>query len=102
MNQVLLAGRIINNIKMQETEENTKYIVVRLSIPRSFKNSEGVYDTDYINVKIIGTMAEQCSSYIEKGDLIGVKGRLSKTKATNLEIVAEKVSFLSSKKSEVK
>lgn len=98
MNNVLLVGRITNNIKMQETEENTKYIIVRLSIPRHFKNSEGLYDTDYINVKIIGQIAEQCSSYIEKGDMIGVKGRLSKTKGANLEIVAEKVSFLSSKR----
>lgn len=52
MNQVLLVGRITNNIKIQETEENTKYIVVRLSVPRSFKNSKGVYDNDYVNVKI--------------------------------------------------
>lgn len=98
MNEVCIVGRITNNIKMQETEESVKYIVVRLSIPRPFKNSKGVYDTDYVNVKIIGTMAEQCSSYIEKGDMLGVKGRLSKTKGTNLEIVAEKVTFLSSKK----
>lgn len=97
MNQVLLVGRITNNIKIQETED-TKYIVVRLSITRSFKNSEGVYDNDYVNVKFTGQIAEQCSSYIEKGDVIGVKGRLSTIKNDKLEIIAEKVTFLSSKR----
>ena len=97
LNQVLLLGRI-TNIKTQETEENTKYIVVRLSIRRSFKNSEGVYDNDYVNAKITGQMAEQCSSYIEKGDMIGIKGRLSTTKDDHQEVFAEKVTFLSSKK----
>lgn len=97
MNQVLLVGRITNNIKIQETED-TKYIVVRLSITRSFKNSEGVYDNDYVNVKFTGQIAEQCSSYIEKGDVIGVKGRLSTIKNDKLEIIVEKVTFLSSKR----
>ena len=101
LNQVMLLGRI-TNIKIQETEENTKYIVVRLSIPRSFKNSDGLYDNDYVNVKFTGQIAEQCIHYIEKGDLIAIKGRLSTTKDDSLEIVAEKVSFLSSKESEVK
>jgi single-strand DNA-binding protein len=98
MNQVLLVGRITNNIKIQETEENTKYIVVRLSVPRSFKNSEGVYDNDYVNVKFTGQIAEQCSSYIEKGDMIGVKGRLSAIKDDKIEVFAEKVTFLSNKR----
>ena len=100
LNQVMLIGRIIN-IKKQETEESAKYVVVRLSIPRSFKNSEGLYDTDYVNVKIIGTMAEQCAQYIEKGDMIGIKGRLTTTKDDHQEILVEKLTFLSSKKSEV-
>lgn len=97
MNNVFLVGRITNNIKLQETED-TKYIIVRLSIPRSFKNSEGVYDTDYVKVKIVGQIAEQYSSYIKKGDMIGIKGRLSAIKNYKLEIIAEKVSFLSSKR----
>lgn len=97
MNNVFLVGRITNNIKLQETED-TKYIIVILSIPRSFKNSEGVYDTDYVKVKIVGQIAEQCSSYIEKGDMIGIKGRLSAIKNHKLEIIADKVSFLSSKR----
>lgn len=97
LNQVMLVGRIIN-IKKQETEENTKYIVVRLSIPRPFKNSEGVYDNDYVNAKITGQMAEHCIQYIEEGDLMCIKGRLSTTKDDHQEVFAEKVTFLSSKR----
>ena len=94
MNQVLLLGRI-TNIKIQDTEENTKYIIVKLSIHRPFKNSEGIYDNDYVNVKITGQMAEQCIHYIEEGDLMSIKGILSTTKDDNLEVVADKVTLLS-------
>lgn len=97
VNQVLLLGRI-TNIKIQDTEENTKYIIVALSIRRPLKNSEGIYDNDFVNVKIIGKMTEQCIHYIGEGDLIAIKGRLSTTKDDNLEIIAEKLTLLSSKK----
>ena len=80
-----------------------------MAIPRSFKNMEGNYDTDFIDCVAFDSIAENTKEYCEKGDIVGVKGRVqSRTiekdgkKEYLMEIIAEKVTFLSSKKGEEK
>lgn len=104
LNQVVLVGRLVQNIKVNSSEKGAKVATITLAIPRSFKNMEGNYDTDFINCILFESVATNTSTYCQKGDIIGVKGRVqSRTiekedkKETINEIVAEKVTFLSSK-----
>lgn len=90
LNQFMLIGRITKI-------EQGKVVV---AIPRSYKNNEGIYDTDIISVTIKGEIDENTREYCRKGDLIGIKGNIS-CLDNNLELVAEKVSFLSSSKGSV-
>jgi single-strand DNA-binding protein len=92
LNQIVLVGRLVNI----ESDEKT---IITLAVPRSFKNSEGEYETDYIPVTLWGTIAKNTEEYCKKGDLVGVKGRVVGENGT-IELVAEKVTFLSSKKEE--
>lgn len=94
LNQIVLVGRLVNI----ESDEETR---ITLATPRSFKNSEGEYETDYIPVNIYGGIAKNVEEYCTKGDLVGIKGRVQ-AKDNGVEIVAEKVTFLSSKKEEDK
>ena len=71
---------------------------VMVAIPRNYKNNEGIYDTDIISVTIKGNIGENTREYCRKGDLIGIKGRIF-CLDNNLELVAEKISVLSSGKS---
>lgn len=87
LNQVVLVGRI-NKIK------NNK---ITLAVPRNYKNAEGVYDTDYLVAKLSETVAQNVVEYCKTGDLVGIKGRLEQVHGDTM-IMAEKVSFLSSKK----
>lgn len=87
LNQVVLVGRI-SQLKPNK---------VIVAVPRSYKNAEGEYDTDYIPIKLTGGIAETTLDYCKKGDMIGVKGRLMMEHG-DLVIMAEKVSFLSSGK----
>ena len=73
---------------------------VMVAIPRSYKNNEGIYDTDIISVTIKGNIGENTREYCRKGDLIGIKGHIA-CLDNNLELVAEKVTFLSSSKGSV-
>ena len=57
----------------------------------------GEYETDFIPVTLWQGIAEQTTNYCKKGDLVGVKGRLQ-VREGKVEVVAEKVTFLSSKK----
>ena len=70
---------------------------------------EGGYDTDFIDCVAFDNIAENTSEYCGKGDIVGVKGRVqSRTVEKDgkteyiMEIIAEKVTFLSSKKQEEK
>lgn len=105
-NQVVLIGRIVKDPFLVETE-NSKVTNITIAVNRSFKNMDGEYETDFITCQLWRAIAESTVEYCKKGDLIGIKGRLQtssyekdgKTIYT-MDVIAEKVTFLSSKKAE--
>lgn len=107
LNQVVLVGRLAYDPDLKELENGKKVTNVTLAVPRSYKNSEGVYETDFIDCTIWNGVAENTSQYCRQGDIIGVRGRLQKDSyekdgenKTRMNVVAEKVTFLSSKSQE--
>ena len=106
LNQVVLVGRLTRDISVNKGEHG-KVATIPIAVPRSFKNSEGTYDTDFIDCVAFDHVAENTSEYCSKGDIVGVKGRVQSRviesddkKEYLMDIVAEKVTFLSSKKQE--
>ena len=104
LNQVVLVGRIVRDPELHEGEDY-KSTLLTLAIPRSFKNVNGEYDTDFITCTIWRGIAENVCEYCHKGDLVGVKGHLQTSnyekddvKVYKLEVIAEKITFLSTKK----
>lgn len=89
LNQAIIIGRISHIADSKIT----------VAVSRPHKNEEGVYDTDFIPVKIKGGIAENVLAYCKKGDVVGIKGRLEADHG-KLLFLAEKVSFLSSGKHE--
>ena len=87
LNQVVVVGRI-------HSMENGKLVI---AIPRTFKNENGEYDTDYIEARLSKSIDNNVSTYCEVGDLVGIKGRLE-SDANRMFVIAEKVTFLSSRK----
>ena len=107
LNQIVLVGRLTRNIKINKSENGKKIANISLAIPRSFKNMEGTYDTDFIDCVAFENIAENAASYCSKGDIVGVKRRVQSRvvekdgkKEYLMDIVAEKVTFLSSRKKE--
>lgn len=106
LNQTVLVGRLVRDPELYETESGNKVTNITLAVPRSYKNSNGEYDTDFINCVLWKGIAESASEYCHKGDLLGVKGRIQtrvielddETRKNITEVVAEKVTYLSSKK----
>jgi len=103
LNQAIIVGRIVKEPEVKETEKGKKVSNITLAVQRSYKNDDGEYDVDYLDCVLWGGVAESTSQYCQKGDLIGIKGRIGSTynaqKQHIMEIVAEKVTFLTSKKS---
>ncbi len=108
LNEVALVGRLTKNIEVVELEGGKKMASIVLAVPRMYKNSEGIYETDYIRIVLWNGIAINTKEYCKCGDLIGIKGRIQVNNFTDAEgkskysmdIIAEKISFLSSKKSE--
>ncbi len=103
LNQTVIVGRIAKDPELRETENGKKVTNVTLAVPRSFKNTDGVYETDFINCVLWKGIAESTVEYCKKGDLVGIKGRIQtrvyekeEEKKYMTEVVAEKVTFLSS------
>lgn len=88
MNNIVIVGRIAS------FEGNE----VTISVNRNYKNEDGIYMSDLIPVCLGINMTEQMTKYCKIGDVIGVKGHLENR--NGVVVMAEKVSFLSSKKSE--
>lgn len=108
LNQIVLVGRLVKMPEVFTTESGKRMTYLTLAIPRTFKNSAGEYDTDFIDCVLWNTVAETTSEYCKQGDLIGIKGRVQSRMVEDedgnnykkIEIIAEKVTFLSSKKEE--
>ena len=98
LNQVVIVGRLVEKPIVEENENGRKVSEITLAVPRSFKNAEGIYDTDFIKCVLWNGIAENTAEYCNKGDVIGVKGRLQCLSGNELQLIAEKVSFLSSGK----
>ena len=106
MNEVVLVGRLTKDPEVVTTENNKKRALITLAVPRKFKNVDGVYETDFIRVVLWNVIALNTKEDCKTGDLLGVKGRLQINSYKDSEdnthystdIIAEKITFLSSKK----
>ena len=105
LNQIILVGRLVKNPEIVESEDGKKRSNVTLAIPRSFKNMNGEYESDFINCTLWDSIAKSTTEYCKKGDIVGVKGRLQSStlekedgeKQFRMDVIAERVTFLSNK-----
>lgn len=107
LNQLILVGRLVKKPELRESENKKKYTFITLAVPRSFKNINGTYDTDFIDCILWDNVAATTVEYCNKGDIIGVRGRVQtrliekeEKKSYVLEVIAEKITFLSNKKTD--
>lgn len=107
LNQVVLVGRLVRQPELRESEKGKKLSFITLAVPRSFKNMKGEYDTDFIDCILWDNVAISTVEYCKKGDVVGVRGRIQSRiveketgNVSQMDVVAEKVTFLTSKHKE--
>ena len=107
LNQVVMVGRLTKDPEVVETENGNKVSNIAIAVPRNYKNEDGVYETDFIEVTMWNSIAENTAEYCHKGDIVGVKGRIQVDnyekdgeKKSVQKVIAEKLTFLSSKAKE--
>ena len=106
INNVVLVGRLTADPELKEVGKEGKVVNFTVAVPRSYKNSDGDYETDFIQCNVWNQIAENMSEYCKKGDLVGVKGSLQTSsfedkdgnKRYKTDVRVDRITFLSSKK----
>lgn len=94
VNQFVLIGRI-TDIKTMKNKT-----IVTLAIPRSYKNKEGYYETDFIKITTTKEIAKTIQEYCIIGDLISARGTIQ-TNNNKIIFKTYNVGFLSASNKEV-
>ena len=102
LNQVVMVGRLTSDPKVEISESGKKFTNVSLAVPRSYKNADGEYETDFIDCVLFDSLSYNTTEDCKKGDLVGIKGRhqtntyeVDGETKKKTSVVAEKVTFLS-------
>ncbi len=107
MNKVVLVGRLTKDPELKYTQGGDAVATFTLAVNRNFKNKDGKYDADFINIVVWRKQAENAANYLAKGRQAAVSGRIQtrtyKDKDDKTiyvtEVVADEVQFLDKKDS---
>ncbi len=102
LNRIILIGRNTREPELRFTSAGVAVANFTIAVDRSFLNTRGERDTDFIRVVAWRKLAETCANYMGKGRLIAIEGRLQVSKyqtpegepRTSTEVVADTVRFL--------
>lgn len=78
LNRVQLIGRLGKDPTTRETTNGKKVCSFSLAVGRRWKSAEGESReaTDWFNIDAWGHLGEICQSYLHKGRLVFIEGRL--------------------------
>jgi single-strand DNA-binding protein len=77
-NRVQIIGRLGKDPENRTTRNGTAYTVFPVAVERKWKSREGELkkETDWFSVEVWGKLGEICQSYLTKGRLVFLEGRL--------------------------
>ena len=105
INRAVICGRLVRDPELRRTSNGTPVTSFTVAVNRTFKNSDGEQEADFINCVAWNKTAEIVDQYCSKGNLIGAEGRLQSRKyqdqqgnnRTVVEIIVEQIQFMESK-----
>ena len=110
MNKVILSGRLVRDIELRKTPNGKELVSNCIAVQRDYKNEQGEYDSDFINIVVWGASATYLSKYAAKGDRVELVGRWANRtyednngqKRTVSDCIVESITAFSSKPKEEK
>lgn len=94
LNQVIIIGRLVKIVDLGEN----KGAVISIKNTKPFKNADGIYEEDIIDVRIFDGVKNSLVDYCKQNDMVGVKGRVQTKEEDGkkiMEIMGERITFLS-------
>ena len=108
MNSVILLGRLTKEAELHYTPNGKAVSQFTMAVQRNYKNKEGNYDADFINVVMWGKNGELLSSTVMKGQRVLIHGQIQVRSYTNkegnkrwiTEVIANKSDYIENKQKE--
>lgn len=75
MNVAVITGNLTRDPELRTTASGKNVVNFTLAVDREYKNAEGNYPVDYIDIVAWGTLALSCATNLSKGRKVGVIGR---------------------------
>lgn len=102
INRVVLVGRLTKDPELKYTQSGIAVCRFTLAVNRSFSNSQGEREADFIQVTAWRKQAEDIANYLRKGSLAGVDGSIQTgsfegqdgKRVYTTEVVADSTQFL--------
>lgn len=99
-------GRLTAQPELRTTASEIEVCSFTLAVDRKFKNANGEKEADFINCVAFRNTAKLISQYVNKGDKLGVSGRIQTRNYENdkgdkvyvTEVIVDDMTFLESKK----
>lgn len=106
MNRVNLTGRLTSNPELRVNQNGSNICRFALAVARKYKNAMGEYDSDFIHCVAFNKTADTVNKYVQKGDLLGVEGRIQTgsytaqdgSKRYTIDVVVDGIDFLQQKR----
>lgn len=83
LNVISVGGRLVKDPELRKTRDGTSVTSFTLAVERNVKNSEGRYDTDFIDCTAWRQTAEFACKYFRKGEMMIATGALQSRKWTD-------------------
>ncbi len=107
LNKVILAGRVVADPELKQTQNGTNVVTIRIAVNRGFRSRDAQQqnEADFFNVTAWQNTAEFIAKYFRKGSAICVCGRIqnrswidqSGQKRYSTDIIAEEANFVESR-----
>lgn len=76
INRVVLVGRLTRDPELRYTANGAAVANFTVAVNRTFTNSQGEREADFINCIIWRKAAESFANFTHKGSLVGIDGRI--------------------------
>lgn len=105
MNKASFIGRLVRDPELKTTTSGKSVCKFSIAVKRNYKDSNGEYQSDFIDCVAWGVIGETIAKYAHKGNLLGVSGRMESRKYEDrdgnnrsvLELIVEDKDLLSPK-----
>lgn len=101
INKWIGTGRVTKELELKYTGSGMAILNFAIAVERPFKNKQGDKETDFINIVAFNKTAENIANFFDKGNGIGIEGRIQTRNYENkqgervfvTEVVADSFDF---------